>query len=97
MYEVEVTSTKERVELRERLSGQGHEADCIVSAIKVTLPGPSAYAGYSVRSVSKTLPEGDYQIFLSNGETFPVRHHGGNWGVRRAFVKALHLWTATSS
>jgi len=65
------------------LSGEGHEAECIVSAIKVTPrpDGPSVYARYSVHNVSKTLPEGDYQLFVS-GETIPVRFHGGRWLAR---------------
>jgi hypothetical protein len=78
--EVEMTSTKERVQLRGHLSGQGYEADCVVSAIKVTVPGgPFAYAKYSVHRISKALPEGDYQLSLSTGETFPVRHRDGHW------------------
>ena len=75
-----MTSMKERVLLTRRFSGQGHEADCTVSATKVTLPGgPSAYTRYSVEAGSKALPEGNYQVFLANGETSPVRRHGRDW------------------
>lgn len=75
-----MSSTRQYVRLQGRLSGQGHEADCAVSAIKVTLPGgPSAFAQYKVLSVSKDLPDGDYQLVLSNGEVFPMRYHGGHW------------------
>ncbi|GGI24798.1 hypothetical protein GCM10010987_31190 [Bradyrhizobium guangdongense] len=63
-------STRERVRLHGVISGQGHEAKCTVLATKVTLEpsGPVAYAAYSVERASQALPEGDYQLFISNGE-----------------------------
>lgn len=72
---------KERVSFRGRLTGQGQEANCTVWATKVNMPGGGvpAYAKYLVQDVSKALPEGDYQLFLSNGEMVQVRHHGGHW------------------
>jgi hypothetical protein len=75
------SSFKERVRLHGLLTGQGHEAECTVLAIKVTLrpSGPSAYARYSVQSVTKSLPEGDYKLVVSNGETIPVRYCDGHW------------------
>jgi hypothetical protein len=64
-----------------RLSGQGHEADCEVSAIAVPEPGGgiTAYAKYSVQKVSKQLPEGSYQLLLPSGETQRWRHQSGHW------------------
>lgn len=75
---------KERVSFRGRLMGQGHEADCTVWATKVATPGGGvpAYAKYLVQDVSKALPEGDYQLFLSNGGTIALRHQGGHWLLR---------------
>jgi hypothetical protein len=80
-----MSTIRERVQLRGRLSGQGQNAECIVSAIKLTLQanGPSDYAKYSVESVSKTLPEGDYVLAIANGKTLPVRKHCGQWLARR--------------
>ncbi len=74
-------SPRERVRLRGMISGHGYEVQCTVLATKVTLPpsGPVAYAGYSVEHVSKVLPEGDYQLLISNGETRRLRHQSGHW------------------
>lgn len=78
-----MTSIKEHVVLRGRFSGQGHVAECTVSAIKVTLPGgPSACARYSIQTAPKTLPDGDYQLSLPDGTIIPVRHYGGHWLAR---------------
>lgn len=75
-----MTSIKELVSFTGVISGQGHKATCTVSAMKVTLPGVgvSAYASYSVLKVSQLLPEGEYQLSV-NGESFAMRHQGGNW------------------
>ena len=73
-------STRRRVAFRGRLSGQGHEADCHVSAIEVTEPGGArAYIKHSIHEVSETLPPGDYQLLMSNGETLRLRHQGEHW------------------
>jgi len=75
-----MASVKEPVSFVGIIRGQGHEATCTVSALKVTLPGAgvSAYARYSVRAVSQLLPVGDYRLSV-NGECFAMRHHAGNW------------------
>lgn len=74
-------TTREHVRLRGLLVGQGHEAECTVFATKVTLDrsGPFKFIGHSIRGVSKALPDGDYQLSVSNGEIIPVRYHGGHW------------------
>jgi hypothetical protein len=78
-----MVSTRERVRLEGFLSGQGHEARCIVWATKVSLPGgPSAYASYEIEGGSADLPEGDYQLAVSNGAVMPVRQSGGHWLAR---------------
>src|SRR5260370_38710515 len=66
---------------RGRLSGLGHEADCHVSAIEVTEPGGGVrtYTRHSVQRVSKPLPEGDYQLLMSNGEIVRLRYQSGHW------------------
>jgi hypothetical protein len=71
---------KERISFSGKLRGDGHEAECTVSATRVTLPGTSAVAlaEYSIQKVSKTLPEGRYQLF-AHGEVINLRHHSGQW------------------
>jgi hypothetical protein len=75
-----MASIKEHVSFAGIIKGQGREARCTVSALKVTLPGAggSAYARYSVRDVSERLPEGEYQLSV-NGQAFAMRHQGGHW------------------
>jgi len=76
-------STRERVRLHGRLSGQGHEAKCIVWATKVSLPGgPSAFVAYEIEGRSLALPEGDYQLAVSNGAVMSARQSGGHWLAR---------------
>jgi hypothetical protein len=72
---------REHVRLNGFLAGQGHEAKCMVLATKVTLEphGPSKVIGHTIRGMSEVLPEGDYQLAVSNGEVIPVRYHGGHW------------------
>lgn len=62
------------------LRGEGQEAECIITATEVILPGTSvsALANYSITKVSKVLTEGRYQLF-ARGETTNIRHHNGNW------------------
>ena len=74
-------SIRRRVVFRGQLAGRGYEADCHVSAIEVTEPsgGARAYIRYSIHRVSKPLPEGDYQLLMSNGETLRLRHQGEHW------------------
>lgn len=82
--EVFMSSSREGVFLPGILQGQGHEAECRVSATKVTLPGPSglpvavAFSGYSIHSVSKKLPDGSYNLSV-NAEIIPMRRSNGMW------------------
>jgi hypothetical protein len=80
-----MSTSREHVKLSGRLSGQGLNAECIVSAIKLRLrpDGPSDFARYSVESVSKTLPEGNYELAIANGKTLLVCQHRGQWLQRR--------------
>jgi hypothetical protein len=72
---------REPVRFNGLLAGHGQEAECTVFATRVTLgtQGPSKVIGHTIRAVSKVLPEGDYQLAVSNGEVIPVRYHGGHW------------------
>ena len=73
-------SIRERVRFTGILRSEGQEAECTVWATKVSLPGSNAvaYAKYSIQSVSKPLPDGNYTLTV-NGEQYAVRCHNGNW------------------
>jgi hypothetical protein len=75
-----MASPRRMVRFPGTLHGQGEEAACTVSAMEVTNPGGGAvaYCRHSVESVSKALPDGDYQL-LANGETVPLYFSNGNW------------------
>ena len=76
-----MASTREHVSFPGILRGGGHEANCAVRATKVSLPGePSVfeYVDYSIRDVSKPLPDGDYEL-LAHGKTIAVRNKNGYW------------------
>lgn len=77
---VNMASQRERVSFPGIIKGGGHEASCTIHATKVTLPGTSesAYTDYSIQSVSKALPEGNYEV-TARGETTRVRFHNGHW------------------
>ena len=75
-----MASTKQLVNFPGVLHGQGHVATCTVYATKVTQPGTSesAYTDYNIKDVSKSLPEGGYEL-LAMGENFQVRLQNGIW------------------
>jgi hypothetical protein len=76
-----MASKREIIRTPGLLSGQGHEATCMIEALQVTLlgGGPSALARQKIVSVSKTLPEGVYQLSIDGGPPSPVRYSGGHW------------------
>lgn len=76
-----MASTKRQVSFPGVLRGQGHEATCTVLMTETSAPGsglPPAYGQFSVRNVSKRLPDGEYTITV-NGQTDKVRCQDGNW------------------
>jgi hypothetical protein len=76
-----MASTREPVSFPGILRGGGHEANCTIRAIKVSLPGkPSVfeYVEYSIENVSKPLPDNVYEL-SANGKTIAVRNQNGNW------------------
>jgi hypothetical protein len=66
-----------------RLSGMGRDAECNVSAVKVSLPGTNAfeYANLGIHNEPADLPDGQYEVRFS-GRTVPVQRHGGAWIAR---------------
>lgn len=75
-----MASTRQRVTLPGILRGNGYEVACTVQAIKVSLLGSDAVAccEYSIAHVSKSVPEGSYQLSV-NAETIPLRFENGHW------------------
>lgn len=75
-----MVSMKEPVRLSGVLKGEGHEANCTVSALKVTMPGGavSAYTRHTVTRVETALPDGRYELIV-NGQKIFLRHDGGKW------------------
>jgi hypothetical protein len=75
-----MASTRRLVTFHGMLTGQGHNATCTVSAVKVTLGGSheSAYVGRKITNVSEMLPEGDYEL-TANGQKSRVRFRDGFW------------------
>jgi len=64
-----VTSVRKSVAFTGLLKGQGHEAECTVTAVEVRLPGTDAVAHtrFGIHSVSKKLPAGKYQLHVNGG------------------------------
>jgi hypothetical protein len=81
-----MASSREVVRFRGTLRGKGHEADCVVSAIKVSLPGSgvSAYSRYDIVSLSKSVPDGRYDLSV-NGQVIALRYQCGHWLAAQAF------------
>jgi len=76
-----MASTREPVSFPGILRGGGHEANCTIWAINVSLPcKPSVfeYVEYSIENVSKPLPDNVYEL-SANGKTIAVRNQNGNW------------------
>lgn len=76
-----MASTKEPVSFPGILRGAGQEANCTVRATKVSLSGePSVFAcvNFSIKEVSKPLPDGDYEL-VAHGKTVTVRNNNGHW------------------
>jgi hypothetical protein len=71
---------REPVSFPRVLRGQGHEATCAIDAIKASLPGTDefSYTNYSIRWVSKELPESVYEL-TANGENTRVQLRNGFW------------------
>jgi hypothetical protein len=79
-----MASRAELVTLPGMINDRGWEVPCMVAAKKVSLPGPSGlpvaiqYCGFSIKTVSQALPDGEYELFM-NGQRLPMRLYGGKW------------------
>jgi len=77
------------------LRSNGQAADCMVSALRVTLSGTRIFkdCGYSIEWVSKPLPDGNYKLSF-DGKTIDIRCSKGAW---RAAVLRTGAGTAQAT
>jgi hypothetical protein len=74
-----MATTRQRVRFTGIIRGEGHEAECAGWVLTVSLSGmPPTYAQYSIDTVSKALPDGNYRVF-AHGASYAVRYQNGNW------------------
>lgn len=73
-------SHREHVVMRGRLQGMGREADCLVAATKVSLPGTDLfeYANCRIHQEPEDLPDGQYTVSFA-GRTVSLRKKNGFW------------------
>jgi hypothetical protein len=71
---------REPIRVQGVLSGQGEKANCMVSAVKVTLEGTrlSRDCGISITWTSAPLPEGNYTLTFDD-KTIPMNFSQGTW------------------
>lgn len=75
-----MTCTREPVRMLGILRSNGQAANCMVSALRVTLSGTRLFkdCGYSIEWVSKPLPDGNYKLSF-DGTTIDMRCFKGAW------------------
>jgi hypothetical protein len=74
------TSHREIVMMSGWLKGMGHEAECTVSAVKVSLPQLNIweYVKCDIHLAPEDLPNGVYQVTFE-GITMKVKKLDGDW------------------
>jgi hypothetical protein len=80
LSEESMASKREVVRLSGRLVGMGHDVECSVQAVKVSLPGTAEfnYAGPHIYDVPPELPDSLYSLMFG-GRTERVQRHCGAW------------------
>jgi hypothetical protein len=75
-----MTSNRETVMMAGRLSGMGYEAECTVSAIKVSLPQLDTweYVKCDIHLAPEDLPDGQYRVTFE-GRTMQVKRVDRCW------------------
>lgn len=75
-----MTSTRRYVRFPGIVRGNGEEVECVIRALEVRLLGTDAvaYTQYRVEQLSKSLPDGVYDIVV-NGETQRAKYQNGHW------------------
>ena len=73
-------SKRESVMLAGRITGTGRDESCIISAIKVSLPGTGdfAYTHLQIQNAPSDLPDGQYRVSYK-GHTDAIVRRDGNW------------------
>ncbi|MGO9438794.1 MAG: hypothetical protein ACLPH3_25850 [Terracidiphilus sp.] len=74
------TSTCETVMMLGQLRGMGHEAECTVSAVKVSLPllNTWEYVKCDIFLAPEDLPDGPYKVTFE-GRTMKIKKLDGYW------------------
>jgi hypothetical protein len=74
------TSHRETVMMTGRLKGMGREAECTISAIKVSLPQLNIweYVKCDIHLAPEDLPDGRYEVTFEN-KTMEVKLLDGFW------------------
>ena len=75
-----MASKRESITLPGRLVGMGHDVECRVRAVKVSLPGTAEYNYIRpvIHDVPSDLPDGLYSITFG-GKTERVQRQHGAW------------------
>lgn len=75
-----MTCTREPVRMSGVLRSRQETANCMVSALRVTLAGTRFFKDcqYSIEWVSKPLPENDYKLSFC-GQAVNMRYSQGHW------------------
>ena len=75
-----MTCTREPIRMAGILYSSRQTANCMASALRVTLAGTRFFKDcqYSIEWVSKPLPEGDYKLSFGE-ETINMRYSMGHW------------------
>lgn len=75
-----MASKRESITLPGRLVGMGHDVNCKVRVVKVSLPGTDEYNYIRpvIYDVPSDLPDGLYSIRFG-GKSERVHRHGGAW------------------
>ena len=75
--------TRETVRMSGILRNSMQTANCMVSALRVTLAGTRFFKDcrYSFEWISRPLPDGNYKLSF-DGKTVDMSHFKGNWRER---------------
>ena len=74
------TSHRETVMMTGRLKGMGREAECAISAVKVSPPqlNDGEYVNCDIYFAPENLPDGQYEVTFE-GRTMRVKKLDGDW------------------
>ena len=74
------TSHRETVMMTGRLKGMGREAECTLSAVKISLPLINIweYVNCDIHFAPENLPDGQYEVTFE-GRTIQVKKLDGYW------------------